>query len=86
MAEPRILDDAEVEEVVATRGCSFGEGVRPYYIADLIYSLRTARQALRAVALSGTDDVPLWAWCDEGWTCTHNECVQGRYALTGVRR
>jgi len=84
MSDPRILTDDELAEIDFTRGCSFGDAGRsgsPYYIADLVYTASVARRALRAVALNGSEDVPLWSWCDDGWTCSHPECRQGRYAL-----
>jgi hypothetical protein len=38
-------------------------------------------QALKGVALNGSDEMPLYSWCDDGWTCSHPECVAGRRAL-----
>jgi hypothetical protein len=84
VSEPRILTDEELDEIEATGGCSFGEaGERGegYYIADLLYSAKVARMALRALSLNGSMDTPLWSWCDDGWLCQHPECRQGRYAL-----
>jgi len=37
--------------------------------------------ALKGVALNGSDEMPLWSWCDEGWTCEHPECIAGRAAI-----
>jgi hypothetical protein len=77
----RILNDAELEEIRMTAGCSFGEGEQPYYIADLLHTARAGREALKMLALEGSHDSPLYAWCDDGWLCEHPECIFGRYAL-----
>ena len=65
MGEPRIMTTAEIEEVIATQGCSFGEplSLTPYWLQDLAHTalqerarvarlagaLRTARYTLAAL-------------------------------------
>ena len=44
--------------------------------------VRVLEGALKAISLNGSDDFPLYSWCDEGWTCEHEECIQARAALT----
>jgi hypothetical protein len=50
-------------------------------VARLRAALEECVRGLKRVALSGTEDLSLWAWCDDGWTCTHNECVANREAI-----
>lgn len=60
------------------------QGVGAFSRSDtdwLLSRLDAVTAALKAVALYGSDDLPLWSWCDDDWTCEHDECIRGRKAL-----
>ncbi|HYE94418.1 MAG TPA: hypothetical protein VEA38_25515 [Terriglobales bacterium] len=52
---------------------------------DEVAALRAENERLRAaligLALSGTPEEPLYSWCDDGWTCEHEDCGAARAAL-----
>ncbi len=54
-----------------------------------VEALTAARAGLIATSLGGVSDedgreTALQSWCDDGWTCEHDECVKGRAGIEAI--